>query len=277
MPSAEEQALALSQRADGSVDLERFQAEYQQALAERQERLRWHARAAFRALDGWRRVETEEDWAQMVRQADEDLGTGTFLLDRLGATRYLDPPLMAALLALRGHLIEEHGATTAAELMIIDSAVLSYYHTIRVNGWVGDLAQVLENEFFGTEPPTPKLKARWGADSVRGLKVEEIVGQLVDKLMPLIDRSNRMLLRNLKALKAMREGPIPSVSIGRVGQVNVADRQLNVAADAERGQTAEEPAGEIARTGDAALRPGGDNPRRQRSRRSDRRGRQARS
>ena len=50
--------------------------------------------------------------------------------------------------------------------------------------------------------------------------------------MPLLDRSNRMLLRHLKALKALREGPIPSVSIGSTGQVNVAGEQVNTATTA---------------------------------------------
>jgi hypothetical protein len=70
---------------------------------------------------------------------------------RLGAERHLDPPLMAVLLTLRRRLIDEYGATTAAELVLIDSAVLSYYHMFRINRWVGDLGRWLEAEFFGGE------------------------------------------------------------------------------------------------------------------------------
>ncbi len=62
---------------------------------------------------------------------------------------------------------------------------------------------------------------------MRGLTVEYIVERIVERLMPLLDRSNRMLLRNLKALKAMCEAPTPSVSIGSAGQVNVAQTQVN--------------------------------------------------
>ena len=54
----------------------------------------------------------------------------------------------------------------------------------------------------------------------------------VERLLPLLDRSNRMLLGNLKALKAPREGPVPSVSIGSAGQVNVAGEQVNSATTA---------------------------------------------
>ena len=67
-------------------------------------------------------------------------------------------------------------------------------------------------------------------DNVRGLKVEEIVERLSEQLMPLLDRSNRMLLRNLKALRALKQPPAPSVSIGQAGQVNVAHRQVKAAA-----------------------------------------------
>ena len=47
--------------------------------------------------------------------------------------------------------------------------------------------------------------------------------------MPLLDRCNRMMLRNLKALKSLREGPTPSVSIAAAGQVNLASSQVNTA------------------------------------------------
>src|SRR5919109_4668206 len=100
---------------------------------------------------------------------------------------------MAVLLSLRRRLIEEHGATTAAELMIIDSAVLAFYHQLRVTGWLGDLSIWLEHEFFGLQGLTAKLKDRhgYGAESIRGLKAEDIVEQLVERLLPLLDRCNR--------------------------------------------------------------------------------------
>ena len=228
MPRAEDDAVAVAKRADGSFDADVYFAEYKKGLEQRHERLMTDARAVFRALDGWAAVRTAEDWQESVRRAAEDLDSGGFLIERLGAERYVDPPLMAVLLTLRRRLIDEHGATTAAELMLIDSAVLSYYHLLRVNGWIGDLSIWLEREFFGRDKTlSAKLKDYYGTDRVRGLTVEEIVQRLVEQLMPLLDRSNRMLLRNLKALRVMREGSLPSVSIGTAGQVNVAAAQAN--------------------------------------------------
>ena len=173
-------------------------------------------------------VRSAEDWQETVQKAAEDLDTGGFLIDRLGAAHFLDPELMAALLILRRRLIDEHGATTAAELMLIDCAVLSYYHQIRITGWIGDLAPLVESEFFGYDTTLrAKMKRYYGDDKVRGLAVEDLVRRIGEQLMPLLDRSNRMLLRNLKALQARRDGPTPSVSIGAAGQVNVATSQAN--------------------------------------------------
>ena len=61
--------------------------------------------------------------------------------------------------------------------------------------------------------------------------MEDIVSQLVERLMPLVDRSNRMMIRNLKALQSLHGRPAPSVSIGSIAQVNVANNQLNAALD----------------------------------------------
>jgi 6-phosphogluconate dehydrogenase len=71
-----------------------------------------------------------------------------FLLERLGADRYLDPTLMATILGLRQRLIAESAITTAAETML---AVLSYYETLQVQGWIADLAVRIEHDFFGDD------------------------------------------------------------------------------------------------------------------------------
>ena len=48
--------------------------------------------------------------------------------------------------------------------------------------------------------------------------------------MPLMDRSNRMTLRNLRALKDHRRPPSPNLNINQAQQVNVGGQQVNVAA-----------------------------------------------
>jgi hypothetical protein len=203
---------------------------HREIVAERHKRLERDASASWRSMEGWEHVTTEEEWQATVVQSDDDYDSGQFLLDRLGAARYLDPPLMAVLLTLRRRLVEEHGAETAAELMMVDMAVLSYYHTLRVGGWIGDLSQWLESEFFRKDGLMIRQQefGKGRRDlKVRGLRVEEIVERLAERLMPLLDRSNRMMLRNLKALQDHRRPVMPSVNIGQAGQVNVASVQRN--------------------------------------------------
>ena len=236
MPTAQGEAMraAVAARAAGENEPEAYQTTYDRAVTERHERLKRDACASYRAMQGWSKVHTDEDWERIVRESYDDFERGTFLLERLGAHRYLDPPLAAVLLGLRRELIEDHGAATAAELMLVDSVVLSYYQQLRINGWVNDLAGWLEREFFAKETLTAATPGNYPREvrEVRGLAVEHIVERLVERLMPLLDRSNRMLLRNLKMLRALREGPAPTVSIGSAGQVNVAAEQVNTATTA---------------------------------------------
>ena len=212
------------------MTLEQLGEMHQQIVAERHKRLERDARASWRSMEGWGNVTTEEEWQAAVVQADEDYTSGQFPLDRLGAQRYVDPPLAAVLLSLRRRLVEEHGAETAAELMMVAMAVLSYYHTLRVTGWIGDFSRWLEAELFrkdGLMIRQQELGKGRRDLTVRGLRVGEIVERLAEKLMPLLDRSNRMMLRNLKALEDRRRPVMPSVNIGQAGLVNVAHQQIN--------------------------------------------------
>jgi hypothetical protein len=60
--------------------------------------------------------------------------------------------------------------------------------------------------------------------------VEDRLKRLGEQLLPLLDRANKMMVRNLKAIKELRQGPTPALAIGRAEQVNVAERQANVVA-----------------------------------------------
>ncbi len=47
------------------------------------------------------------------------------------------------------------------------------------------------------------------------------------RLMPLMERSNRMFLRNLRVLRKLKIHPA-SINIAQAGQVNVGHQQVNV-------------------------------------------------
>jgi hypothetical protein len=231
MPTAEQDAVIAAKAArtpEGEWDWEVYKEVYQRGLAERQERLRTDARASHRAMDGWGRVKDQAAWVEMVQQADEGLATGRFLVDHLGAERYLEPELMATLIALRRRLVCEHRVSSAADLLLVDSALIAWYHTLRINGWIGNFALLIEHEFFQMEGPTAKLRKRYGS-GVESLKAEDMVLRIGEQLLPLLDRLNRLMLRNLRALRDPRQRPAPNVTIGAAGQVNVGAPQVNVA------------------------------------------------
>lgn len=113
--------------------------------------------------------------------------------------------------------------------MLVDLAVLAYANALRVQGWIGDAALWTEHEFFAQPSPTAEFKRRCEDRSVEGLEVEERIERLSAQLRPLLDRANRMLVRNLRALRELREPRTSTLAIAQAGQVNVGAVQTNQA------------------------------------------------
>jgi hypothetical protein len=198
-----------------------------QADQERVKRLRWNARAVMRAMQGWGQIRTEAEWQATCEDARRRYQSGRFLLERLGAERFLDPQLTATLLQLREGLLEKYGAGSPAMTMLIDLAVMTYYNALRIQGWFGDLSLAIEHEMFAEDPLKVKLRQHYGVQ-FDGFVVEEALGRLKEQLLPLCERVNRQLLQNLQALQRPRQGALPTVAIGRAGHVNVAQHQVNI-------------------------------------------------
>jgi hypothetical protein len=189
----------------------------------------------MRAMQGWQAIDqnTAAGWQQVCEEASERYHAGRFLIERLGAERFLDPPLMAILWQLRQTLVEEYAAQTPTATMLIDLAVMTYYNALRVQGWIGDLALQIEHECFGQEGPTPKLRHKWGV--AEGLAVEDSLRRLAEQLLPLFERANRQLIRTLHALRTLRQGVAPAAAIGHAEHVNLAHHQLNVTHEGRNG------------------------------------------
>jgi hypothetical protein len=98
---------------------------------------------------------------------------------------------------------------------------------MRIQGWIGNLALLLEHEAFGREFPTAAFERANGRAS--GLVVEDHLRDMGEKMLPLLDRANRMMLRNLKAIKELRQRQMPAVAIHQASQVNVGAQQINAA------------------------------------------------
>jgi hypothetical protein len=207
-----------------------LQAEFQAARqADRWHytQLRKHARAAVKAFEGWGSIRSPEDWQAACEDAGKRYQSGRFLLERLGAERFLDPQLMATLSQLHQDLKEEYATDSPTATMVIDLAVMAYYNALRVQGWIGDLALVIEQELFAEDALKVTLRQRYGTQ-VEGFAVEAHLQHLKEQLLPLCERVNRQLLQNLQALQRPRPASSPMVAIGRAASVNIARQQLNI-------------------------------------------------
>ncbi len=174
--------------------------------------LKRQAQGIFSAVKGRVGARNEEYLEQVFAKAREDYGSGQFLMQRLGADRQLDLPLVATLTQLRQNLLAGIENPTAADHMLADSAIIAYRSLLRVQGWLGNLSLELERELFGQS-------ASLDAD---GLRVVSMVERIEERLLPMLERSHRMLCRALDAIEARKRSKgAASVSIGIAGQVNV--------------------------------------------------------
>jgi hypothetical protein len=208
------------------ADLEREFHAGRQADHRHYQQLRHNARAVMRAFEGWGQIRSVEEWQAACEDAAKRYQSGRFLLERLGAERFLDPQLMATLWQIRQGLIEEYGAESPAMTMMIDLAVMAYYNALRVQGWIGDLSLSIEQELFAEESLKVKLREHYGSQ-FDGFSIEEHLGRLREQLLPVFERVNRQLLSNLQTLQRQHPGSLPMVTIGRAGHVNVAQQQVN--------------------------------------------------
>jgi len=195
-------------------------AEQKVALAEAEERLEqrqreWEAivqalqdnsMAVFRAMRRFRH-ESEPEQVNRVLASFED---GRFLIDRMGAENSVDQDLAVVLLDLRRQLRDEYGTGPAA-IMLIDRAVSAYQDFIRVTGWLGNLSIHIEREFFGRDAPKAEFQGR----TIRGLTVEQHLAHLREGLLPLAERSGRVMREALGALETLDRGPSRAVERSR--------------------------------------------------------------
>ena len=114
------------------------------------------------------------------------------------------------LLDLRRRLREEYGTGPAA-IMLIDRAIAAYQDFIRVTGWIGNLSIQIEREFFGSEAPRADVQGR----TIHGLTVEQHLAHLRGGLLPMAERSGRVMRDALGALECLRAVPSEAVERSR--------------------------------------------------------------
>ena len=180
--------------------------------------LRRRAQGLFTALKGRTGIRTSEEMDRIIQKTQIDYDTGAFLVERLGASRFLDPELTYILIHLRDNLLAEIDSPTAADKMQIDVTVMAYRNCLRIQNLINNCLMETERQLFGQTSLN---------DVVGEAEASEVARLLEDaerKLLPLLERSHRMMTRALDRLKgaggSAKDG-VPRVTVGFARQVNV--------------------------------------------------------
>lgn len=199
-------------------------AELNHALDERAKELMDRCDWAHLSKIEWANIKTQDEWNEAKKSSLKDYFSGSFLVESIGGAKNNRPALVAVLLQLRLGWIEEYELTTIPELIVLDFALLSYYHYLRVNDVIGNLEWVVNLEFFEQENPKVKYDKHY---SPKEFSSEEHVKKMTDALLPSLDRFNKMFLRNLKALRDLKRSNMV-LNIGNVNQLNIGEKQINI-------------------------------------------------
>jgi hypothetical protein len=204
--------------------------EYAEALArEEQYRREWasinralrdNSMAVTRAMSRWYPAPGERE--SRTEQVMTRFSDGSFLLNRLGAEGVIDQDLAVVLLHFRNQLSTEYGGGPAAT-MLIDRAVAAYQDFIRIEGWTGNTALLIEHEFFGIKGPSAHFQDRYGREgrTICGLTVEQHIARLRDELLPLAERCGRVMREALAALEGFGAAPSRAVERSRPVKISV--------------------------------------------------------
>jgi len=201
---------------------EAFELRVQQQRNAQFQELRDQAQATLAAVKGSRAIRGPNGWEAMFEKAKVGYQSGRFLLEQLGAERFLEPELMATLVQLRRDLLTNIAKPTAADTMSADIAIIAYRNLLRVQGWIGSLCLTVERELFGQEP----LNEIHG--TTVGAELEQQLRRLEEHVL-LLERCHRMVARSLGHLEA-RRSKVTTTSVTVTGQVTVDCAAKNKAA-----------------------------------------------
>ncbi|MGI9482022.1 MAG: hypothetical protein ACR2OR_06665 [Hyphomicrobiales bacterium] len=192
------QEVALNQLTDEEFQqyLETKQALRQKTAEEQFEKLKDEAQAVFgQVKGGYNGVKSTKEWDAILEEARDSISNGSFLVRCLGAERFLDFRTVAVLITYRQNLIAELDNATAANMMLIDAAVMSFHNMLRAQGWLGNLCLEFEGELFARRLPDNPIRYEKIQDLEQGMK------RMNDVILPHIDRAQKMLIRALTNLK----------------------------------------------------------------------------
>lgn len=186
----------------------------------------------------WAGIDSQENWDKFKQEALEGYVEGRFFVERIGRYREVDATLAATLSNMRQAWIKEYDVKTVPEFVLLDMALVSYYHFLRIHTEIGDLEGSIEWSYFILDAPTTTRKEDnertfYTTEKIESrARLEDTVDRLKENLLPFLDRFNRMFIRNLKALRDLKRANI-QLNIGQVGQLNIAEKQINVSEEKE--------------------------------------------
>ena len=215
------ETLTLEEVLETAKNAEQFEANVAKFKRQQHLELRQQARALFRTVKGLPGVARQERWDELLERAVADYPNGQFLLERMGAKRYLDPELMAVLMHLRQQLLFDIDQPSMIDHMHADSAILAYRHMLRLQAWIDSICLTVERALFGQES-LQEIHGEKVAD-----KLEEQLRKLENDLMPLLHRSQKMLHAALAKLETRSTTTKGTVSVRQAKQVNIGSAVQN--------------------------------------------------
>lgn len=157
-------------------------------------KLKDQARAIYGQVNGRPGVRSPREWEKLLEKAGDEIGNGKFIVRQLGAERYLDPKTVAVLITLRQNLLREIPNLSAADIMMVDAALVGYFNMLRVQGWIGNLSLVVERGLFGQAP----LNEVYAEQTAKDL--EKRLRHLSETILPLQDRAHKMMTKSIAVL-----------------------------------------------------------------------------
>lgn len=175
----------------------------------------------------WAGLSTQEEFDAERMEALEHYRSGNFFLERIGRYRSVDVPLTMTILNLRQQWVKEYDIKTAPEFMLLDAAMISYFHLTRLNELINNAMSSIEWDIFALDVPRFESYYGYKTEKESRFMAEGLARNLQEVLQPVLEQYNRMFIRNLKALRDLKRGNI-QLNIGNVGQMNIGDKQINI-------------------------------------------------
>lgn len=145
------------------------------------------------------------DFASLLDSSLDDYISGKFFLTHIGLWLEVTPALAATVFILRREWIEQYEIETVPEFLLLDMALLGYFHAVRLNKQLGDMESLIDSDLFVFDPPTPALKRNSHGLIVDGLAVEDRMRALQTQTLPVLERLNVMFVRNLRMLRELKQ------------------------------------------------------------------------